>query len=198
MLQDIGGSAFRLSGFTLQAGRGRAFTIPERFRRICGADTSVNDGSYGLAFPTRLLGYRPATANPTTAAMCEQACRRLLERRRGPSQVSALVKEYLTVSTSPAIPTLESISRLTNTSTRTLRRQLMRERQTFRALVADGRSELAAELVLDGTQSMSDIAARLGYSSPSCFSQAFKRWHGVSPTLFRRRGGQRTISQLAD
>jgi AraC-like DNA-binding protein len=47
-------------------------------------------------------------------------------------------------------------------------------------------SKLAAELVLDKSQPLADIAARLGYSSPSCFSQAFKRWHGVSPSQFRQ------------
>jgi AraC-like DNA-binding protein len=188
LLQDIGGPGFRLSGFFLQGGRGRLYGVPERLQTIGGARVSTNGPHYHLSFPAKWLDYKPLTANPTTAAMCDQVCRRLLERRRAATQVSELIKEYLTVSTSPAIPTLGTISKLTNTSERTLKRRLQREGQTFRSLVSDGRSVLAAELVRDPRQTMSDIAARLGYSSPSCFSQAFKRWHGVSPSEYRKSG----------
>lgn len=186
LLQDVGGPAFRLSGFYLQSGKGRIYGVPEKLQTICGAPATSSGSTYYLAFPASLLDYKPSTANPTTAAMCDQVCKRLLERRRAVTHVSELIKEYLTVSTSPTIPTLEAISKLTNTSKRTVKRQLQREGQSFRSLVSDGRSELAAELVLDTSQAMSDIAARLGYSSPSCFSQAFKRWHGISPSEFRK------------
>lgn len=186
LLQDVGGPAFRLSGFGLQSGRGRIYAVPEKLRTLCGAPVAASGAGYRLAFPARWLAYRPPTANPTTAAMCEQVCQRLLERRRAATQVSELVKEYLAVSAAPAIPTLEAVSRLTSTSKRTLKRRLQREGQSFRALVSDGRAELAAELVRDTSLPLGDIAARLGYSSPSCFSQAFKRWHGVSASEFRK------------
>lgn len=187
LIQDIVGPSFRLSCFNLAAGRGRMYKLPEQLQCVAGAKVSFDGEIYYLSFPTKLLAYRPSTANPTTSTMCDQVCKRLIERRRPGTRVSELVREYLTVSASPALPTLETVSKLTNTSKRTLKRQLHREGKSFRSLVADGRSELAAELVLDSTQTMSDIATRLGYSSPSCFSQAFKRWHGVSPSEFRRR-----------
>lgn len=186
LLQDVGGPRFSLSSFCLEGGKGRIYGLPERLRIVGGTEVSTGSLNYRLSFPAQWLDHRPSTANPTTAAMCDQVCGRLLERRRGTTHISELIKEYLTVSTSPVIPTLEAISKLTNTSTRTVRRQLMREGQTFRALISDGRSELAAELVRDTSQALGDIAARLGYSSPSCFSQAFKRWHGISPSEFRR------------
>jgi AraC-like DNA-binding protein len=186
LLQDVGGPCFTLSGFFLQGGRGRIYSVPEKLRTIAGAHLSTNDATYYLSFPASFLAYKPSTANPTTAAMCDQVCKRLLERRRTPTHVSELIKGYLTVSTSPAIPTLEAISKLTNTSKRTLKRNLQREGQTFRSLVSDGRAETAAELVLDVSLSISEVADRLGYSSPSCFSQAFKRWHGVSASEFRK------------
>ena len=186
LLQDVGGPSFGLGEFNLEAGKGRLFLVPEHLRRIGGARTSASGSTFHLSFPARLLDARPATANPTTAAMCEQVCRRLLERRGAATHVSELIKEYLTVSTSPSIPTLEAITRLTNTSKRTLKRKLQREGQNFRALVSNGRSALAAELVADRDHALADVAARLGYSSPSCFSQAFKRWHGMSPSAYRR------------
>lgn len=186
LLQDAAGPALRLTGFNLAASKGRTHAVADRFRNVGGVAVSCVGDRYHLSFPGALLGYRPPLANPTTAAMCEQACQRLLERRRAGMQVSELVKEYLEVSASPSLPTLDTISRLTNTSGRTLKRHLLREGHSFRALVAEGRSQLAAELVRDTTQTLADVAERLGYSSPSCFSQAFKRWHGVSPSAYRK------------
>ncbi|MFY8101217.1 MAG: helix-turn-helix domain-containing protein, partial [Allorhizobium sp.] len=36
---------------------------------------------------------------------------------------------------------------------------------------------------------ISDIAAGLGYSEPSAFYRAFKKWMGVSPEAFRKSSG---------
>lgn len=188
LLQDLGGPDFRLSGFHLQGGKGRIYTVPDKFRILCGTRTNAEGNGYFLAFPVNWLGFTASTANPTTAVMCERVCKHLLEQRRSMHHLSELIKEYLTVFPSSTLPTLEAVSKLTNTSTRTLKRQLQREGSNFRLLVSDARSGLAAELVLGASQSMSDIAERLGYSSPSCFSQAFKRWHGVSPSAFRKAG----------
>jgi len=187
LLQDLGGPGFRLSQFNLEAGRGRIYSLSERLGSVGGVAPSRSGDRYFLSFPKHFLEHKPPLANPTTAAMCEQACQRLLERRRAGLQVSELVKEYLEVSTAPALPTLETISKLTNTSSRTLKRHLQREGHSFRDLVSKGRSELAAQLVLDTTQTLAEVADRLGYSSPSCFSQAFKRWHGLSPSDYRKR-----------
>lgn len=191
LLQDLGGPGFRLSGFHLQRGKGRIYTVPEKFQTLCGARTNVDGTDYFLAFPGKWLAFKPPTANPITATMCERICKQLLERRRSGSHLSELIREYSTVASSSAMPTLGAIAKLTNTSARTLKRQLQREGESFRVLVADAKSRLAAELVLNAGQSMGEIAERLGYSSPSCFSQAFKRWHGVSPSTFRKAGGRR-------
>lgn len=189
ILQDVGGADFRLSGFHLQRGKRRIYTVPAKFQTLSGARTNVDAAGYFLAFPVKWLAFKPPTANPITATMCERICKQLLERRRLSSHLSDLIKEYATGASFSGMPTLGAICKLTNTSTRTLKRQLQREGQSFRPLVANAKSQLAAKLVLDASQPMSEISERLGYSSPSCFSQAFKRWHGVSPSMFRKRAG---------
>lgn len=187
LMQDVTGGVIQLSAFSLQSGRGRIYGISDKHRKVGGAEVSAAKQGYFLSFPAKFLTFKPSTANATTAAMCEQVCQRLLDRRSADTPLSELVKEYLSVSSLPILPTLGSISRLTSTSERTIKRHLQREGQSFRALVADGRAELAAELVLSGKHSMKEIAEKLGYSSPSCFSQAFKRWHSVSPMAFKRK-----------
>jgi AraC-like DNA-binding protein len=46
---------------------------------------------------------------------------------------------------------------------------------------------LAKRALLDGAASLRLIARKLGYSSESAFSNAFKREVGISPTHYRQR-----------
>lgn len=52
--------------------------------------------------------------------------------------------------------------------------------------LAQWRMQLAAERLRTSTDSMAEIAARVGYGSESAFSRAFKRLVGVAPASFRQ------------
>jgi AraC-like DNA-binding protein len=71
------------------------------------------------------------------------------------------------------------------TSERSLRRRLAEEGTSFRRLVGLERFQQAGELFADG-HTVEQAASRLGYSEPSAFSNAFKRWSGMSPEIWRR------------
>jgi AraC-like DNA-binding protein len=45
---------------------------------------------------------------------------------------------------------------------------------------------MAKEFLGNNQMPISEIAERLGFSDPSSFSQAFKRWHGCSPLKYRQ------------
>jgi len=72
-------------------------------------------------------------------------------------------------------------------STRTLRRKLMAEGQSYQNLLDDCRMDLASkELTLAKNVSLAQMALKLGYSEHSTFSRAFLRWFGVSPRTYRK------------
>ena len=73
-------------------------------------------------------------------------------------------------------------------SERTLKRRLQDEGTTFSALLAQARSGQARALVADGDLPLTQIAERMGFSDLSSFSQAFKRWFGVAPSVLRKTG----------
>lgn len=79
------------------------------------------------------------------------------------------------------------MARLMNLSPRTLKRRLQEEGTTYTALLADARGAAAKELLRDPSLPLGEIAVRLGFSDLSTFSQAFKRWYGVAPSIFRDR-----------
>ena len=53
------------------------------------------------------------------------------------------------------------------------------------AYLTGWRMALAADLLRDGTATVTRIAAEVGYPSPFSFSTAFKRVYGVSPSAYR-------------
>ncbi|WP_373506078.1 AraC family transcriptional regulator ligand-binding domain-containing protein [Aestuariivirga sp.] len=69
---------------------------------------------------------------------------------------------------------------------RTLERRLDAWGTTFGAIKDSVRFAVARELLLITELSASDIAASLGYATPSAFVHAFRRWANVTPTHWRR------------
>jgi AraC-like DNA-binding protein len=68
---------------------------------------------------------------------------------------------------------------------RTLRRKLMEEGTSFRSLVDELRMGLSVKYLRDTSLTVEEIAHTLGFSEPTNFRQAFRRWTRVSPQKFR-------------
>jgi transcriptional regulator GlxA family with amidase domain len=48
----------------------------------------------------------------------------------------------------------------------------------------------AAQLLLDGSRAVQDVAAAVGYRQAAQFAKVFRRHHGVAPSSFRRGASQ--------
>lgn len=78
-------------------------------------------------------------------------------------------------------PRLEDVARDLGLSPRMLRRRLEEENTTFARVVDDIRRRLALKMTADATLSLGEIAFFLGFSEPSAFHRAFRRWTGRTP-----------------
>ncbi|MBS1529129.1 MAG: helix-turn-helix transcriptional regulator [Bacteroidetes bacterium] len=79
-----------------------------------------------------------------------------------------------------------SLAKRFNKTVRTLQRHFQEvHRQTAKQYIQNKRMELARQLLAEHDVSIYTIAARLGYSSPSCFARAFTRHTGKSPRQYR-------------
>jgi AraC-like DNA-binding protein len=89
-------------------------------------------------------------------------------------------------------PRIEDVARELNMSGRTLRRRLAAHQMIFEELVENSRKTQALSLLMHSKLSMKAISTELGYSNPSSFRRAFKRWASIAPTSFRAEDSTRS------
>ena len=68
----------------------------------------------------------------------------------------------------------------------TLRHRLHAEGQNYAAIRDEIRRDLAIEMLQTTALGVGEIATRLGFSEPSAFHRAFRKWTARSPAAFRR------------
>jgi AraC-like DNA-binding protein len=104
------------------------------------------------------------------------------------AQVSAVIASRLRL----GVPTLSAVARQLAMAPRTLQRRLAAEGTTFERLTDDVRRRTAERLLRDASLAVGEIGYLLGFSEPSAFQRAFRRWHRLSPLAFRRSQSMRT------
>ena len=83
--------------------------------------------------------------------------------------------------------TAEDTAKQLHMSPRTLQRKLAEAKTTYLQLVDDTRKDLALRYIEDPRRTVTDITFSLGFSQPSAFTRAFKRWTGLSPSDYRAK-----------
>jgi AraC-like DNA-binding protein len=82
-------------------------------------------------------------------------------------------------------PNQQQIAEALHVSNRTLQRKLKEEGTSFMDLLQDTRLQLARKYLRQPNRSVVETSYLLGFSEPSTFSRAFKRWTGMAPAEFR-------------
>jgi AraC-like DNA-binding protein len=82
-------------------------------------------------------------------------------------------------------PNQQQIAEAMHVSNRTLQRKLKDEGTSFMDLLQDTRLQLARKYLRQPSRSVVETSYLLGFSEPSTFSRAFKRWTGMAPADFR-------------
>ena len=83
-------------------------------------------------------------------------------------------------------PNQKQIAQALHVSNRTLQRKLKDEGTSFVDLLQDTRLQLAQKYLAQPGRSVVEITYMLGFSEPSTFSRAFKRWTGQAPADYRQ------------
>jgi AraC-like DNA-binding protein len=110
-------------------------------------------------------------------------------QQRGDPHESQLtrIRQIMAEELQKGVPSVEQVAKRLATSGRTLRRRLDAEGTSFRVLLDETRARLAEGYVQDERMPLSEVAFLLGFSEPSAFHRAFKRWTNTTPSVWRAR-----------
>jgi AraC-like DNA-binding protein len=159
----------------------------ERYGEVFGSPVIFGHEINGVIFARSFLDREQSHADRTVAGLLREAADQLMREREQMPQVSAQVRAFLRYHADLSAITLEKTARQLCTSTRVLRRRLLEEGATFRGLLDQARCRVACDALSQREMSILAVAESLGFSEPSAFFRAFKRWTGTTPRQFRSR-----------
>jgi len=121
-----------------------------------------------------LAGYMDGLAEEVLASLAREGS--LLEQ----------IRRTIWMDLSGGRVSLKAVARRLGMGARSLQRRLKNEGTSFMGVLDDLRHEMAVQLLHDDRVAVYEIAFLLGYSDPSTFFRAFRRWEGKSPHEYRR------------
>lgn len=160
------------------------FPCIEKFEEFFRAQIDYSSPDNRLGFDRNVMDKPLVTAHPELARINDQVVVDYLARFDR-SSIALQVRSWIIHHLPDGAPNQEKIANTLHVSLRGLQRKLRDENVTFRELLANTRQELALQYIRETHRSIGEITYLLGFSEPSNFTRAFKRWTGMSPAEFR-------------
>jgi AraC-like DNA-binding protein len=157
------------------------------YQRRLGCPVHFNAPEVRLVLPRRLFDLPLRRPDPGLFVYLGRHAQALEAKLTDRSTVAARVRQQLLERIRDGEPEQNTLARHLGLGERTLQRRLRDEGTTFAALVDDVRLQLARMYLQDPALAIFEIAFLLGYSEPSAFQRAFRRWTGTSPGEHRRQ-----------
>lgn len=151
-------------------------------------DAKVELGAAHVGFDFRVPGLEVPipTADPELGDVLARSATGWATGQTTSLRVRDRAKHFLAGHLTGEAPTTARVADALRMSERSLRRHLLAEGVSLRALVLEVRRERAIALLEAGRESLDAIAVELGYTSASAFGRAFRAWTGRTPTEYAR------------
>lgn len=154
--------------------------------RLFGMPVEFNSWAAALVFDSELTSLPMLKADENLMAVLDRHTADLM-KALPTTPFSRRVRETIRRTFPVGVPTLTEMAKSLGGSVRTLQRQLDNEGTTYRKLVEEVRFQLASSFLRAPAVPIPEIPRLLGYSEPSAFYRAFRRWSEFTPAEFRER-----------
>ena len=158
----------------------------DRHEQCFGCPVTFNEPYCEYRFSREELYRSLAEADASTAKICEESCRQLLNQMQIEEDIISRIC-HLLLSTPGEFPKLDTVAERLSLGARTLRRRLKELGTSYQRILDDVRRELAIEYLRTTNLTVQEIAELLGYSEVTNFRRAFMRWVELSPYQFRKQ-----------
>jgi len=139
-----------------------------------------------LVFEKAILQLPLIAADPALCAVLDRHAEELLARLPKRGGLTDEVRSLLRQAINGGDPGLEAIAQKLNLSPRTLQRKLKEEHTSHQDLLDEMRRDLSVSYLREPEMAICEVAYLLGFSEPSAFHRAFRRWTGTTPREYRR------------
>ncbi len=153
--------------------------------RVLGPAVRFEQSQNSVVYSGAALATPFISADPALLEVFEGDARRRSQELTARGGISGRVLAVLGARLKGTVPSLSEVASELAMSERSIQRSLGEEQTSFRQLVDEVRKNLAIEHLSRPGTSATDVAFLLGFSEPSAFTRAFRRWTGAAPTEFR-------------
>jgi len=137
-----------------------------------------------MSIETKLLNTPILLPNPGLLQYFENYAQQFIAELDRQDEYTQVVTRIILEKLDTENLTIKQVAKEMSVSVRTLQNRLKGEGVIFSDLLQDVREKLAKKY-LSENYSVEEITYLLGFSEPSVFQKAFKRWEGVTPRQFR-------------
>ncbi|MFT3926157.1 MAG: helix-turn-helix domain-containing protein [Myxococcales bacterium] len=157
------------------------------FERFFGVPLRFNAPENALLVDTASLSERLPHADAGVMNTLEWRANAQLESLPDLENVLERVKRALLDGIAEGDVRVERIAKKLALSPRTLHRRLQAEGESFQSLLDSTRCDLAKRDLASGRYAVGEVSRRVGFTSVSAFSRAFKLWTDSTPLAFQQR-----------
>jgi AraC-like DNA-binding protein len=145
-----------------------------------GVEVRYDRPGLGIVFDRALLDTPGRLPAPSVAEL------RRLVGGAAEEELTRALTDVVELRLSNGAVAIDGAARRLGLQPRTLQRRLQAEGRSYREIVDAARRARAEEALAATTTPVAEIATSLGYEEPAHFTRAFHRWHGCSPSAWRR------------
>lgn len=163
----------------------------DEYRMLFHCPLTFNAPRNAIWFAARQLDWPVAQTPRTLRRFLREAPGNLLVIPDNDNSVTAQVRASLGRDFSEELPDFEEVASRLRVTPQTLRRRLREEGTSYQEIKDNIRRDAAIGYLARPQLSIMEIAQLMGFSEPSTFHRAFKKWTGLTPGAYRQGGGDR-------
>ena len=156
------------------------------YESVFGCPVTFDAEESEIWFDPSVLDYRSPRWDPDLLKLHEDLAERRLSKLRRHDLIERIQKIFAQRLELDQL-TLEDVAAELGVPTRRLRFELSRAGTSFSELLADFRFALAKRLLAGTDEPIENIVYLTGFSEPSTFYRAFKRWSKMTPVQYREQ-----------